>query len=97
MNQRAAALAGLLRTHPGLTADAEQLARSLLGPGDRDRVAREVIDTLLVLQLGDLAERAGSGAAGTSSPMKRLTNYIDAVRCSGSTSPSLAGRVSFRR
>jgi hypothetical protein len=58
-DERAVVLAELLRVHPGLTAEAEQLARGLLEPGDRDRVATAVTGTLLALKLGDLAARAG--------------------------------------
>jgi hypothetical protein len=58
-DDRAVVLAELLRVHPTLTAEAEQLARSLLELSDRDSVATEVTATLLALNLEDLAARAG--------------------------------------
>ncbi len=50
----------LLTAHPDLQCEAEQLARSLVGELDLERVADEVEDGLRALDLDDLNDRAGA-------------------------------------
>ena len=57
--ERADVLDALLRAHPLLAAEAEQLAPELLAAGGLEEVAEQVTVSLLALHLGDLAARAG--------------------------------------
>jgi hypothetical protein len=61
----------------GLTVAAEQLTWGLLEPGDRDSVAREVVETPLALNLGTSPcgpARCGMWEGGYVERMKRLTS-----------------------
>lgn len=62
--ERAEVLAALLRAHPSLTAEAEQLAEGLLAEEDREAVAADVAHDLRALHLSELAERAGGQWGG---------------------------------
>jgi hypothetical protein len=57
--ERASILIALLRAHPELLAEAEQLAAGFLSQEDRHAVAEDVADELRALHLSQLADRAG--------------------------------------
>ena len=69
----------LLATHPDLRAEAEQIARGLLGEISFESVADDVEHAFRSLDLGDLGSRAGRHYGGYTSPSEAAWELLQEV------------------
>ncbi len=72
-----ALLRRLLAAHPALRADAEQMARALLGEVGFESVADDVEQALRSLDLDDLESRAGRHSGGYISPAEAAWELLE--------------------
>lgn len=77
--EAAKVLAGLVRKHPELTAEAEELAAGVIAPQSRDHIAASVSKLLCGLDIDDLAERAGVHRGRYVQPWTAAGELIDEI------------------
>jgi hypothetical protein len=77
--EAAQVLAGVVRMHPELAAEAEELAAGVIAPQPRDQIEASVSKLLRGLDIDDLAERAGVHRGRYVQPWTAAAELIDEI------------------